>query len=159
MADVFTRGIRSAVMAAIKGRGNQQTEMRMVEILRSHGLTGWRRHQRLPGSPDFAFRHRRVAIFVDGCFWHGCPKHGRKPYSNQAYWLPKLERTRRRDRQTNRKLRTLGWQVIRFWAHSLGDDVKVVARLRKVLNSANATATRRQLPARRRVEEADSTEK
>lgn len=155
MADIFARGIRSAVMAAIKGRGNRQTEMRMVEILRSHGITGWRRHQRLPGCPDFAFRRQRVVLFVDGCFWHGCPKHGRKPYSNQSYWLPKLERTRMRDRATNRKLRKLGWRVIRFWAHSLGDDEKVVGRLRRVLNSANATATRRQLPARIRVEEAD----
>ena len=155
MADIFACGTRSAVMAAIKGRGNQQTEMRMIEILRSHCLTGWRRHQRLPGCPDFAFRHQRVVLFVDGCFWHGCPKHGRKPSSNQSYWLPKLERTRMRDKATNRKLRKLGWQVVRFWAHSLGDDQKVAGRLRKVLNSANVTATRRQLPARRRVGEAD----
>jgi len=79
MADVFSKTKRSAVMAAIRSRGNKDTEMKLAAITRTHGITGWRRHLPLPGRPDFAFRKERVAVFVDGCFWHGCPLHGHKP--------------------------------------------------------------------------------
>ena len=60
-------------MAAIRSRGNKDTELKLASILRASGITGWRRHQPLPGHPDFIFRHARLAVFVDGCFWHGCP--------------------------------------------------------------------------------------
>ena len=102
MADVFTKKKRSQVMAAIRSRGNKDTEVKLAAILRASGITGWRRHQALPGRPDFAFRRERLAIFVDGCFWHGCPKHGRKPTSNRTYWLPKLRRNRERDAAAKR---------------------------------------------------------
>jgi DNA mismatch endonuclease Vsr len=77
-------------MAAIRSRGNKDTELKLAAILRASRVTGWRRHYPLPGRPDFIFRRARLAIFVDGCFWHACPKHGHKPGSNRAYWLPKL---------------------------------------------------------------------
>ena len=70
MPDVFTAAKRSAVMARIRGRGNKDTELRMMALLRAHGITGWRRGQKLFGKPDFVFRRERVAVFVDGCFWH-----------------------------------------------------------------------------------------
>ena len=84
VADVFTKKKRSQVMAAIRSRGNKDTELKLATILRAAHITGWRRHQPIPGRPDFVFRRARLAIFVDGCFWHGCPKHGRKPGSNRA---------------------------------------------------------------------------
>jgi DNA mismatch endonuclease (patch repair protein) len=87
VADIFTKSKRSQVMAAIRSRGNKGTELTLVAILRAAHVTGWRRHQPLPGRPDFVFRRARLAVFVDGCFWHGCPKHGRKPASNRGYWL------------------------------------------------------------------------
>ena len=90
MADILTKKKRSAVMAKIRGRGNKATEVVFANLLRAHRLTGWRRHAPLPGKPDFAFRQHRVAIFVDGCFWHGCPRHCRFPASNRAYWLKKI---------------------------------------------------------------------
>src|SRR3954453_10400732 len=93
----YSQSKRSLVMAAIRSRGNKDTERKLAAILRANRITGWRRHQAVPGRPDFIFRLERLAIFVDGCFWHGCPKHGRKPTSNQAYWLPKLLRNRERD--------------------------------------------------------------
>src|SRR6266704_3667265 len=96
MADVFSKKKRSQVMAAIRSRGNIDTELKLASIFRAHRIKGWRRHQRLPGSPDFVFRRERVAVFVDGCFWHGCPKHGRTPDSNRGYWLPKLKRNKQR---------------------------------------------------------------
>src|SRR5438093_6790598 len=104
MPDVLSRGKRSKVMAAIRSRGNKDTELKLAASLRASRINGWRRHQALPGRPDFAFRRERVAIFVDGCFWHGCPKHGRKPGSNRTYWLPKLRRNQERDATVERAL-------------------------------------------------------
>ena len=66
---------------------------------------------------DIAFTRRKVAVFVDGCFWHCCPDHGTMPKSNQAYWATKLKRNEIRDRQTNYQLQIAGWRVIRFWEH------------------------------------------
>ena len=91
----------------------------MVALLRTHGLTGWRRHQRIFGSPDFVFRREKVALFVDGCFWHACPEHGTWPASNAAFWRAKLERNKERDDLVNRTLRAKGWSVIRVWQHDL----------------------------------------
>src|SRR5438132_256916 len=111
VADVFTKKKRSQVMAAIRSSGNKDTELKLAAILRVSRIAGWRRHQPLPGRPDFAFRQERLAIFVDGCFWHGCPEHGRKPTSNQSYWLPKLRRNRERDAAAKRALVKAGWQL------------------------------------------------
>ena len=129
MADVFSKKKRSQVMAAIRSKGNKDTELKLASILRANGIKGWRRHQRLPGSPDFVFRRARLAVFVDGCFWHGCPKHGRTPDSNRSFWLRKLNRNKQRDRAVSKRLRSSGWRVLRFWAHDLGSPEAVVRRL------------------------------
>lgn len=110
---------RSRIMSRIRGRGNKETELALAELFRQHRITGWRRHQDVFGKPDFIFPKSKLAVFVDGCFWHGCPKHGTKPKSNRAYWWPKLERNRTRDRMIGRRLRRQGWQVARFWACDL----------------------------------------
>jgi len=130
MPDVFTKTKRSAVMSAIRSRGNKETELRLAFILRSNGIKGWRRNQGLPGKPDFVFRRERLAIFVDGCFWHGCPKHGRNPGSNRAYWLPKLERNRQRDLEVTKLLRKARWRVLRLWEHDLGNPARAASRIR-----------------------------
>jgi len=129
MPDIFTREKRSQVMSRIRSRGNRETELKLASILRARGITGWRRHQPLPGCPDFTFRRERLVIFVDGCFWHGCPKHGRKPASNEDYWLPKLKRNIARDRFRTRALRRSGWRVIRLWSHELRDSDSVANRI------------------------------
>jgi DNA mismatch endonuclease (patch repair protein) len=67
--------------------------------------------------PDIVFTRRRVAVFVDGCFWHTCPDHGRAPKINDWYWLPKLQRTQERDERSDRLLRSQGWSVVRVWEH------------------------------------------
>jgi DNA mismatch endonuclease, patch repair protein len=113
-----------------------------MKILRSNGITGWRRHLPLPGKPDFAFRSARLAVFVDGCFWHSCPTHGRRPDSNQNYWLPKLARNKRRDQHVSRELRASGWTVIRFWEHDLASEQRVVARLLRYLGDPAAVGLR-----------------
>src|SRR5437660_2423289 len=95
--DVFTTEKRSKVMAAIRSRGNKATELKLATLLRINGIAGWRRHQNLPGHPDFVFIRERLAIFVDGCFWHGCSSHCRMPKSRLEYWRPKIERNIARD--------------------------------------------------------------
>ena len=136
MVDRLTRQQRSQVMAAIHSTGNRTTELRLAAILRSNGVTGWRRHQSLPGKPDFVFRRERLAVFVDGCFWHGCRRHCRMPKSRQTYWEPKIMRNKTRDSAIRGLFRQTGWSVHRIWEHSLAEPVTVVARLRLTLKKA-----------------------
>ena len=119
MPDVFTKAKRSEVMSRIRGQGNQDTELVLVKLLRQHHITGWRRNQKVFGKPDFLFRRNRLAVFVDGCFWHGCPRCYRRPASNRKFWDAKLARNRERDREVARELRRLGWRVVRIWEHDL----------------------------------------
>lgn len=134
MTDIFSKQKRSTVMAAIRSTGNKDTEISLARIFRKHGIKGWRRHVRLPGKPDFVFRKMRVATFVDGCFWHGCPKHLRAPKSNKAYWRQKIATNRVRDVRVTRMLQQCGWRVVRVWEHELDNDPKLVQRFRRILN-------------------------
>lgn len=111
---------RSQLMARIRSRGNKKTEVAMVALLRANGITGWRRHQSLPGRPDFIFRRERVALFVDGCFWHGCPRHYKAPGTRSGFWQTKVQTNRTRDVCVTRELRALGWKVLRVWECALG---------------------------------------
>lgn len=119
MPDVFTKAKRSDVMSRIRSRGNKDTELELIKILRTQHITGWRRHAPVFGKPDFVFPKHRVAVFVDGCFWHGCPQHSTKPKSNAAFWQKKLAANKARDLLVNRTLRKDGWLVLRFWEHEL----------------------------------------
>jgi DNA mismatch endonuclease (patch repair protein) len=86
VADIWTKQKRSDVMSLIRGKGNKETENALLALLRQNKITGWRRHLPLSGKPDFAFPKQRVAVFVDGCFWHGCPKCYTRPKSNLKFW-------------------------------------------------------------------------
>jgi DNA mismatch endonuclease (patch repair protein) len=119
MADIWDQRKRSEVMSLIRSRGNDSTELRLIQIFKQHCITGWRRGQRLPGKPDFTFRKERLCVFVDGCFWHGCPKCYRLPEANREYWAAKAERNRARDKLVRRELRQSGWRVMRVWEHEL----------------------------------------
>lgn len=129
--DTVTKRKRSAVMALVRGRGNKDTELRLIQIFRTNGITGWRRGSKLPGKPDFVFQKQRTAVFVDGCFWHGCPKHGRTPKSRVTFWLAKLTGNKARDRRVNRALRARGWKVLRIWEHELRrkNEARLLRRL------------------------------
>ena len=81
--------------------------------------TGHRRPTGFRVRPDFVFRPARLAVFVDGCFWHGCPQHGTQPKGNAAFWKVKFARNQARDRRVNRALRRAGWHVLRIWEHAL----------------------------------------
>lgn len=137
MTDVFSRRKRSAIMSNCKGSGNKRTELAMIAIFRRYNLTGWRRQRPFFGKPDFAFPRHRVAVFVDGCFWHGCPQHASKPVSNAEFWAQKLERNRARDRRVNKTLEAAGWRVLRVWQHDLAKrrESGLVEKLRHALES------------------------
>lgn len=139
----LNRATRSRIMSAIRSRGNRTTELAFRRLLVSGGLTGWRRHPSdLPGRPDFVFRHRRLAIFLDGCFWHSCNRCPRnlKPSTNRGYWGPKLARNKARDLAANRALRKLGWKVLRVWEHELRIPERV---LKKVVGELKRSGTKR----------------
>lgn len=136
MADVFSPAKRSEVMSRIRGKGNKSTELALASAFRRIGIKGWRRHvvvklalgprvatregkAYLVVRPDFVFRAERVAVFVDGCFWHRCPLHCKMPANNQAFWEQKLSRNVERDRLVDRELRKAGWEVWRVWEHQL----------------------------------------
>jgi len=128
MSDVFTKAKRSEVMSRIRGRGNKETEIALLKLFRKHRIAGWRRNQMVFGKPDFVFTRKRVAVFVDGCFWHGCPKHANMPASNRAFWRRKLTGNRTRDRLVTMTLRQAGWSVIRIWEHDLVRQPAVCVR-------------------------------
>ena len=119
-------------MAAVRSRGNKSTEMVFVSLLRKHKITGWRRHYPIEGTPDFVFLKEKVAVFIDGCFWHKCPKCYRQPKSNEKYWSRKVEENQRRDTSGRRKLRGEGWHVMRIWEHELKETPeRAIRRLKK----------------------------
>jgi DNA mismatch endonuclease, patch repair protein len=133
MVDIWSVAKRSEVMGRIRSSGNVKTELRLVAIMRQHRISGWRRNQPLIGKPDFVFRPERLAVFVDGCFWHGCPKCYRAPSSNQAYWTPKIAGNITRDKRVAARLRREGWQVIRIREHQLQRPEGVARRLLRAL--------------------------
>lgn len=134
MPDNMTKMQRSATMSKIRSKGNISTELKMVQLLKSNSIHGWRRHQKLLGQPDFVFRDRKVAVFIDGCFWHGCPRCYIKPKSNIEYWSGKIVRNKARGKEVNRELRRLGWKVLRFWEHSFTRPKEIISRLKTSLN-------------------------
>lgn len=120
MADVFSKQKRSQIMSANRSSGNKSTEWRLRARLISLGLSGWRVNAHdIRGTPDFVFEQERIAIFVDGCFWHGCKHCRRIPATNRKFWVEKIERNKQRDRSVTRHLRRHGWVVIRLWEHQL----------------------------------------
>jgi len=124
---------RSWNMSQIRSVGNQSTEQRLVGLLRAWGIRGWRRHAAVFGKPDFVFWKFKLAVFVDGCFWHSCPRCSWKPKTNQLYWNDKLARNRERDRSVSATLKQRGWRVLRIWEHSLAKPAQVHKRLIRVL--------------------------
>lgn len=117
-------------MAAIRSRGNRETEMEAIRLFRIHRINGWRRgikinirhpDRKRPVTirPDFVFRALKIAIFIDGEFWHGHPTKARIPKTRTEWWTRKIEGNKARDRLQNRLLRNCGWTVIRIWQFEL----------------------------------------
>ena len=135
MPDIVPKAKRSEVMARIRSHGNRDTELRLIALMREHGITGWLRNAHAFGKPDFVFRAAKLAVFVDGCFWHGCPRHATMPANNRAFWKAKFARNAARDRDVTRTLRKAGWRVLRVWECALtrAKSVRTAARIVRAL--------------------------
>jgi DNA mismatch endonuclease, patch repair protein len=120
-------------MRQIKSTNNRSTEAKLANIFRQFKIRGWRKNYCLFGKPDFVFLRQRVAIFVDGCFWHGHPEKCRIPASNRAYWIKKIARNMERDKLVTWTLRKKGWKVLRIWEDCVAKG-STLARIRKVLS-------------------------
>jgi DNA mismatch endonuclease (patch repair protein) len=132
--DIWPKSKRSEVMSRVRGRGNVVTELKLLALFRQNKITGWRRHLPLPGRPDFAFPKQKVTVFVDGCFWHGCPKCYSRPKTNRKFWDRKREENVARDKRVTRQLRRQGWKVIRIWQHALRKSPRVcISRIRRAI--------------------------
>ncbi|MHC1605404.1 MAG: very short patch repair endonuclease [Candidatus Methanofastidiosia archaeon] len=135
MADTVSPRERSRIMAKVKGWGNKSTELKVIKFFKEYCITGWRRKYPLIGNPDFVITKSRLAIFVDGCFWHGCKEHCRIPESNREYWVSKIDKNIKRDKQINKELKEKGWTVIRIWEHELKKDnhKKKIEKIKKLV--------------------------
>jgi len=119
---------RSQIMRAVKSKGARSTERKLRAALVRAGIKGWHMHaDQLPGKPDFIFPEKMLAVFVDGCFWHGCAKCYRRPHSSQTYWDAKVAGNMARDKSRRAELKKLGWKVIRFWEHEVKESASGAA--------------------------------
>lgn len=124
-------------MSRIRSSRNRSTELELAALFRATKLKGWRRNASLPGKPDFIFPATKLAVFVDGCFWHGhdCGRNLR-PKRNASAWRNKITGNQQRDRRVAQRLRALGWRVIRIWECALSNRSEICVR--KVLRALKA---------------------
>lgn len=115
MADVFDPQKRSNVMRQVKSQKNKSTEIRLIEIFKQNNITGWKRNYPVKGHPDFVFLKYRVAVFVDGCFWHGHDCRNTRPATNKEFWQKKRERNIKHDQEITELFQKRGWTVVRIW--------------------------------------------
>ncbi len=124
MADRIDKKTRSEIMSKIRSR-NTKPEIILKKLLKGEGFVY---QPKIKGSPDFANKKKKIAIFVQGCFWHKCPKHYTEPASNKIYWIPKIKRNVERDRENVKILKKLGYKVIIIWEHEI-DNKKFPVKL------------------------------
>jgi DNA mismatch endonuclease (patch repair protein) len=132
-------------MGAIRSKGNRTTEARFRALLVRAGVRGWTMQTKaIKGKPDFYFPASKVAVFLDGCFWHGCPQCGHVPSVNRPFWKAKIERNQRRDSETDELLRVAEITPVRFWEHELRDCPKTcIERLTRAIASDASLASRK----------------
>ena len=115
MADVFNTEKRSEIMRRVKSKKNKSTELRLIEVFKENKITGWRRNYPVKGHPDLVFPKQRIAVFVDGCFWHGHDCRNPRPADHQEYWQKKRERNMKHDQEVTAMFQSRGWTVLRIW--------------------------------------------
>ena len=115
MADVFDKSKRSEIMKRVHSQGNKTTELKLISVFNELHITGWRRRYPVKGHPDFVFFDRKIAIFVDGCFWHGHDCRNTRPTENADYWNKKRLHNIEHDSAITELFTSRGWTVIRIW--------------------------------------------
>lgn len=141
MSDVMTPEQRSRCMSRIRGR-DTSPEKTLRQALHAKGYR-YRTHHRLPGRPDIVFVSAKLAVFVDGCFWHRCPLHSTSPKQHASFWRQKIDGNVARDKRVRRKLRLAGWSVMRIWEHQVdANPVRLVERISKRLAARQFITTK-----------------
>ena len=115
MADVFDNKKRSEIMSKVRSKNNKSTELKLIEIFKENSIVGWKRNYPVKGHPDFVFLEKKIAIFVDGCFWHGHDCRNTRPSDNADYWTKKRERNMKHDKEITELFEGREWTVIRIW--------------------------------------------
>lgn len=137
MTDVFTKEKRSEIMRAIKSSGNKSTEKKLMSFFKKYNLKGWRRNYNIIGKPDFVFLKMKIAIFTDGCFWHGHNCRNTKPKDNRDYWKNKIKKNIERDQNVTERLTKKGWTVIRIWECELKNENLLVQKFNLLISSSS----------------------
>lgn len=131
--DIISKEERSELMAKIHSNGNESTEVRFEALLISNDIRGWRKQYEVEGKPDFAFPEIKLAVFIDGAFWHGHPNRT-IPKTNAAFWSTKIAKNRQRDKTVTSELRAQGWSVLRIWDFDLKQKPKKsIIRLKRMI--------------------------
>jgi DNA mismatch endonuclease (patch repair protein) len=110
-------------MQTVRSKQNKSTELRLIKLFKENNISGWRRNYSVKGHPDFVFLNKRVAIFLDGCFWHGHDCRNTTPKDNAEYWTKKREKNRQRDLRITEHFQSRGWKVVRIWECELKKDI------------------------------------
>ncbi len=119
MPDVVSADKRKEIMSKVRSTKNRSTELKLIELFHSHNITGWRRNYAVKGHPDFVFLREKIAVFVDGCFWHGHNCRSIHPQTNADYWKSKIAYNMKHDQAITELFQNRGWIVIRIWECSL----------------------------------------
>lgn len=115
MADIFEKEKRSDIMQHVRSKNNKTTELKLIQIFKENNITGWKRNYPVKGHPDFVFLNKKIAIFVDGCFWHGHNCRNTTPSSNAEYWDKKRNKNIEHDLKVTSMFKNRGWVVLRIW--------------------------------------------
>lgn len=122
MVDVVSKKKRSQIMSSVRSK---ETKIEIVfrKALWKEGFRYRKNVAKCFGKPDLVLKKYGAVIFVDSCFWHGCKRHCRLPEANKSYWINKIARNRKRDKEVNKHYRKMGWNVIRVWEHDINKDL------------------------------------
>jgi DNA mismatch endonuclease (patch repair protein) len=134
MTDVLSSEQRKKNMSRIRGK-NTGPEKKLRKFLWSQGIRGYRIHFNLPGKPDIVFTKKKIAIFIDGCFWHKCPFDFQEPETRKEFWMKKINSNVERDARNTRQLQEAGWTVMRFWEHDIRKKPdEIIKKIKETLN-------------------------
>lgn len=135
MSDVFDNKKRSEIMQKVRSNNNKSTELKLIKLFNEYGITGWQRNYKVKGHPDFVFLKEKVAIFVDGCFWHGHDCRNTRPKDNAEYWQKKRERNIKHDKEVTQLFENRGWNVLRIWECELKkqNQLSTISRVKQAL--------------------------
>jgi DNA mismatch endonuclease (patch repair protein) len=148
--DHVSKRVRSKIMASVRSRGNKTTEVAFARLLSEAGIRGYRTQWPVAGKPDFAWPRIKLAVFVDGCFWHGCTRCKYPPRTNKKFWTEKFASNKRRDRRVAQRLRRDGWRVIRIRECEIGSPRSIGRVKRMIAGRHLRTRDRRQSGTARR---------